>query len=161
MELLVCRDCLQWKDNEKNLLDPGQAVRRNHSYRQWCIRRPSVAWGGKSLWRKGRWGEAERGGIGTWGRCGGKEKEEKYRRNSRWTGRYVREKSLWGRGDGQMDNKVFRGKGWKVRRERERLGKGANTKKDECGDGQEKRQRQRKKHKRSKWWGARAQLAAE
>lgn len=74
----------------KKLLDPGQAVSRNHSYRQWYIHHPSIAWGGKSLQRMGR-REVEKGGIETWGRCRGKEEKEKYRRNSKQTGRYVRE----------------------------------------------------------------------
>lgn len=76
------------------------------------------------------------------------EKQEAAREVSAW------EKSLQGRGDGQMENKVLGG--LKLERqggEGERVG---NSKQN--GEEREKRQRQRKKQKCSRWWGARAWL---
>lgn len=52
--------------------------------------------------------DAERGEIGTWGRCRGKDEEGKSAETVNKLG--VREKSLRGRGDGQMENKVLWGK---------------------------------------------------
>lgn len=56
--------------------------------------------------------EVERGGIGTWGRGRGKEKERKYGRNSKQSGRYVRERSLYKEEEmGKWRTKYCEGKG--------------------------------------------------